>query len=50
VRYYNGARPLQAIDAIPTPYPELQQPPAKTGKLIALPALGGVPHDYRRAA
>ena len=50
VRYYNGARPSQATHAIPAPYPELQQPPAKTGKLIALPVLGGVQHDYRRAA
>jgi putative transposase len=50
VRYYNGARPSQAIQAIPAPYPELQKPPAKTGKLIALPVLGGIAHDYRRAA
>jgi putative transposase len=50
VRYYNGARPSQAIHAIPAPYPKLQKPPAKTGKLIALPVLGGIAHDYRRAA
>ena len=50
VRYYNGARPSQAVDAIPSPYPELQRPPPKTGKLIALPVLSGIAHDYRRAA
>jgi hypothetical protein len=50
VAYYNGARPSQALHAIPDPYPELSKPPPKTGKLIALPVLGGVQHDYRLAA
>ena len=48
--YYNGARPSQASHAIPDPYPELKKPPPTTGKLIALPVLGGVQHDYRFAA
>ena len=48
--YYNGARPSQAIHQIPDPYPELRQPPPRTGRLVALPVLGGVLHDYRRAA
>jgi hypothetical protein len=48
--YYNGARPSQALHGIPDPYPELRQPPPRTGKLVALPVLGGVLHDYRRAA
>ncbi len=50
VKYYNGARPSQALHAIPDPYPELRKPPPKTGKVIALPVLGGVQHDYRRVA
>jgi len=50
VRYYNGARPSQAIHGIPDPYPELRQPPPRTGRLVALPVLGGIQHDYRRAA
>jgi transposase InsO family protein len=50
VNYYNGARPSQALHAIPDPYPELKSPPSQTGNLIALPVLGGVQHDYRRAA
>jgi putative transposase len=49
VRYYNGARPSQATHAIPDPYPELRTPPT-TGRMIALPVLGGIVHDYRRAA
>jgi len=49
-KYYNGARPSQATHAIPDPYPELRTPPPKTGKVIALPVLGGVQHDYRRVA
>jgi len=48
--FYHGARPSQALHAIPDPYPELERPPPKTGKLIALPVLGGVQHDYRLAA
>ncbi len=50
VRYYNGARPSQAIHGIPDPYPELQKPPPAAGRLVALPVLGGVQHDYRLAA
>jgi putative transposase len=48
--FYNGARPSQALHAIPDPYPELSKPPPETGKLVALPVLGGVQHDYRLAA
>ena len=50
VKYYNGARPSQALHAIPDPYPELRNPPSNAGTVIALPVLGGVQHDYRRAA
>jgi transposase InsO family protein len=48
--YYNRARPSQALHAIPDPYPELSTPVAATGGVVALPVLGGVIHDYRRAA
>ena len=50
VASYNGARPSQAIHAIPAPYPELRASPSAAGTLIALPVLGGVHHDYRLAA
>jgi len=50
IKYYNGARPSQATHAIPAPYPELLAKPAAGGKLIALPVLGGIQHDYRLAA
>ena len=50
IRYYNGARPSQAIHGIPDPYPELRQPPAQAGRLVALPVLGGIQHDYRLVA
>ncbi len=50
IRYYNRARPSQAIHRIPDPYPELRQSPSRRGKLIALPVLDGVLHDYRLVA
>ena len=50
VRHYNGGRPSQAIHGIPAPYPELQESPPQEGKLVALPVLGGLIHDYRLAA
>jgi putative transposase len=50
IRYYNRARPSQAIHRIPDPYPELTEPPPAAGRLVALPVLGGLIHDYRLAA
>jgi transposase InsO family protein len=50
IRYYNRGRPSQAIHGIPDPYPELRHPPPPVGKLVALPILGGVQHDYRLVA
>ena len=48
--YFNRARPHQGIgQRIPQ---VTQSPPreAKAGKVIALPVLNGLHHDYRRAA
>jgi hypothetical protein len=43
-------RPARAIHGIPDPYPELRRPGPQCGKLVALPVLGGVQHDYRLVA
>jgi putative transposase len=48
--FHNGGRPSQALHAIPDPYPELKKSRPATGKVVALPVLGGVQRDYRRAA
>jgi hypothetical protein len=50
VEYHNRARPSQAIGRIPDPYPELQASPPMERKLVALPVLGRLEHDYRLVA
>jgi len=50
VAFYNGARPSQATGTIPDPYDELRKSPSDAGRVVTLPVLGGVQHDYRRAA
>ncbi len=59
VRYYNSARPHQGIgQAIPneggsSAYSAQEAPPGDGGaggKVISFPVLGGLHHDYRRAA
>jgi transposase InsO family protein len=50
VAFYNGARPHQGANAIPDPYDELREAPSDAGRVVALPVLGGIQHDYRRAA
>ena len=46
--YFNHARPHQGIgQRIPLP-PKVEPP--QTGKVIAFPVLGGLHHDYHRAA
>jgi len=50
VAYHNGARGHQGIGTIPDPYDELRKPPNARGCVVALPVLGGIQHDYRRAA
>ncbi len=53
VTYFNRSRPHQGIDQrVPEPKPT-EGPPVgvgEPGKVVALPILGGLHHDYRRAA
>ncbi len=50
VRFYNTARPHQGLNGIPDPDVALRAPPDTNASVIALPVLGGIQHDYRRAA
>src|SRR5690242_18061345 len=51
VEYFNRARPHQGINQqIPEGYGEPVLPHHDDGKILALPVLGGLHHDYRRSA
>jgi hypothetical protein len=47
VTYFNGARPHQGIGQL---IPDGYESPAEEGEIIAFSVLGGLHHDYRRAA
>ena len=46
IRYFNAARPHQGLRQR-TPVPAVRP---SDGKIVRLPVLGGLHHDYRRAA
>jgi len=51
VQYFNQARPHQGIrQQIPEGYGESVPPNRGDGKILCLPVLGGLHHDYRRSA
>ena len=51
VQYFNQARPHQGIrQQIPERYDEPVPPHQDDGKILSLPVLGGLHHDYRRSA
>jgi putative transposase len=50
VNWYNHARVNQGLNGIPDPDPKLAGPKPKNGKLVAIPLLNGLHHDYRLAA
>jgi transposase InsO family protein len=51
VTYFNHARPHQGIGScIPDPITDESNEEPGTGQVVAYPVLGGLHHDYRRAA
>ena len=51
VGYFNSARPHQGISqAIPVGSAKVERIHAGAGRIVAFPVLGGLHHDYRRAA
>jgi hypothetical protein len=49
VAHFNRGRPYQGIDQR-VPVPPGRPSAASGGKVVAIPVLGGLHHDYRRAA
>ncbi len=50
VRYFNRARPHQGINQRIPEAPRCERAESSHGKIIAFPVLGGLHHDFRRAA
>ena len=51
VGYFNRARPHQGIgQAIPAGAAEVGRKRVSAGRIVAIPVMGGLHHDYRRAA
>lgn len=50
VRFFNEARPHQGIGQQIPKEIQSDEKPRSTGKVISFPVLGGLHHDYRRAA
>jgi len=48
--WYNHGRVHQGLNGIPDPDPALAEPKAAGGRLVAMPVLNGLHHDYRLAA
>ena len=50
VNWYNHGRVHQGLNGIPDPDPVLAGPKPAGGRLVAIPVLNGLHHDYRLAA
>jgi transposase InsO family protein len=50
IGWYNHGRVHQGLNGIPDPDPALAEPKPSGGKLVAIPVLNGLHHDYRLAA
>ena len=48
--WYNHGRVHQGLNGIPDPDPVLAEPKPAGGRLVAIPVLNGLHHDYRLAA
>jgi len=48
--FCNHGRVHQGLNGIPDPDPALAEPKPVNGKLVAIPVLNGLHHDYRLAA
>ena len=50
IGWYNHGRVHQGLNGIPDPDPALAEPKPLTGRLLAIPVLNGLHHDYRLVA
>ena len=50
IGWYNHGRVHQGLNGIPDPDPALADPKPLRGRLVAIPVLNGLHHDYRLAA
>ena len=50
IAWYNQGRVHQGLHGIPDPDPSLSGPLTAEGRLVAIPVLNGLHHDYRLAA
>ena len=50
INHYNRGRVHQGLNGIPDPDPALAAPKHAGGRLVAIPVLNGLHHDYRLAA
>jgi len=50
IAWYNGGRVHQGLNGIPDPDPVLAEPKPVSGRLVAIPVLNGLHHDYRLVA
>ena len=50
IGWYNHGRVHQGLNGIPDPDPGLAEPKPLRGRLVAIPVLNGLHHDYRLAA
>ena len=50
VAYFNGASPHQGLQQIPDSPASSRPAEARDGPILAVSVLGGLHHDYRRAA